>query len=630
MGFDRAPGPREATPAAPHRDAAAEAPSAVAAPAKDGGAVVVVEDGAQPGPGQLQRAQFMALVSAGARAATDEELAGSGRSAADCPYLEYWLGYYGGQSAKHLEQAVRRYAQPAADTPEAWVGAVVARVRSAVRAWRSGGEGEAGPAGGAPEPAGGGAAVQPKRADGGAGGPGNPGAVLGQLGPGRALDPGTRARMERAFGERFEDVRVHHDATGGGLAGQLSARAFTVGAHVAFAPGEHRPGTLDGDALLAHELAHVLQQRGGRAPAPAGAGPVRDGAELAADHAAAGALARLHGDALGPVEALGGRVSPVRGAGLQLQRCKKDSGPTATEVARLTRELEDVIREGTWRPSIRTRMYAALATPIEGRADERRAGRRSDLRGLGAVASVDRFAAGIRRLQADWAGLTPDERRGRVVSVAAAEMRTAGVPAFLSHSSNSMMAQASFNPGAWSFQIRAETTAAATLADADAAALADAAAHEARHAEQAFLAARLRAGEGRSAAQIASELLIPMSVAIAARAAPLGAGDADYALAQEMYRATVTDAATHAATDRRVDTEIAELDRRRVAAEGALADLRRDPSRSHYDAGVSARDALRAQIRAVEVAYQGYRDIPYERDAHEVGVSAGRAFRRGP
>ena len=44
------------------------------------------------------------------------------------------------------------------------------------------------------------------------------------------------------------------------MAGELGARAVTVGEHVAFAPGEYRPGTPVGDALLAHELAHVGQQ----------------------------------------------------------------------------------------------------------------------------------------------------------------------------------------------------------------------------------------------------------------------------------------------------------------------------------------------------------------------------------
>ncbi|MDQ4048465.1 MAG: DUF4157 domain-containing protein, partial [Actinomycetota bacterium] len=38
--------------------------------------------------------------------------------------------------------------------------------------------------------------------------------------------------------------------------------AFTVGSDVFFAAGEYRPGTPAGDELIAHELTHVVQQRG--------------------------------------------------------------------------------------------------------------------------------------------------------------------------------------------------------------------------------------------------------------------------------------------------------------------------------------------------------------------------------
>ena len=69
--------------------------------------------------------------------------------------------------------------------------------------------------------------------------------------------------MEGAFGANFSDVKVHNDSHSSRLAGQLQARAFTVGNHIGFAAGEYEPGTIIGDALLAHELAHVQQQRAG-------------------------------------------------------------------------------------------------------------------------------------------------------------------------------------------------------------------------------------------------------------------------------------------------------------------------------------------------------------------------------
>ena len=88
-------------------------------------------------------------------------------------------------------------------------------------------------------------------------------ALAAHLGPGQPLDGSTRTRMESAFGESFSQVRVHDDAPTAGLARDLGAQAFTLGEHVAFGQGSFRPGTPAGDALLAHELAHVVQQSGG-------------------------------------------------------------------------------------------------------------------------------------------------------------------------------------------------------------------------------------------------------------------------------------------------------------------------------------------------------------------------------
>jgi hypothetical protein len=43
-----------------------------------------------------------------------------------------------------------------------------------------------------------------------------------------------------------------------------STKAVTKDDEVHFRPGAYQPGTPDGDLLIAHELAHVVQQRGGR------------------------------------------------------------------------------------------------------------------------------------------------------------------------------------------------------------------------------------------------------------------------------------------------------------------------------------------------------------------------------
>lgn len=91
---------------------------------------------------------------------------------------------------------------------------------------------------------------------------------------GRPLDTAAREFMERRFGYDFGHVRVHADAAATGSARSVGARAYTVGQDVVFADGEYAPHTTAGRLLLAHELAHVIQQADGRGPG-AGTGIVQ-------------------------------------------------------------------------------------------------------------------------------------------------------------------------------------------------------------------------------------------------------------------------------------------------------------------------------------------------------------------
>ena len=80
---------------------------------------------------------------------------------------------------------------------------------------------------------------------------------------GHPLEPGVRKTMENHFGHDFSRVRVHADTRAAESARAVSANAYAVGEHVAFAAGRYAPGTPAGDRLIAHELAHVRQQSGG-------------------------------------------------------------------------------------------------------------------------------------------------------------------------------------------------------------------------------------------------------------------------------------------------------------------------------------------------------------------------------
>lgn len=99
-------------------------------------------------------------------------------------------------------------------------------------------------------------------------------------GPSEPLDAGTREFVESRMGHDFGHVRVHTGGTAARSAREVNALAYTMGPDVVFGEGRYRPGTAEGQKLLVHELAHVVQQRAGtvvrRQPANAASGTQLD------------------------------------------------------------------------------------------------------------------------------------------------------------------------------------------------------------------------------------------------------------------------------------------------------------------------------------------------------------------
>ena len=118
--------------------------------------------------------------------------------------------------------------------------------------------------------------------------------------PAHTLNADTHRLMAHRLGRRFDQVRVHADAQAAASAQKMGARAFTVGQHVVFGAGQFAPASPTGQALLAHELAHVAQQRNVNAEtagADSTALPVSrpgDASEVEAARVAGGALADGH------------------------------------------------------------------------------------------------------------------------------------------------------------------------------------------------------------------------------------------------------------------------------------------------------------------------------------------------
>lgn len=131
---------------------------------------------------------------------------------------------------------------------------------------------------------------------------------------GEPLDPSVRSRMERYYGRPFDDVEVRTEATD---AAAMGAKAYTVGTTVSFAPGQYQPDNLAGQAVIAHELAHVIQQSNATPGAGTDAGRALGGeigAGTASDERAANQALMT------------GRTAGLVGGGLRLSRCNGKSG----------------------------------------------------------------------------------------------------------------------------------------------------------------------------------------------------------------------------------------------------------------------------------------------------------------
>ena len=231
--------------------------------------------------------------------------------------VKTWFADASSRSASQLERALRDYLPAAggATTALAYVPLIEAKVRRELAAWTVEQEQQETPA------------ILPKLQPGATppADPLDPVSVAGRLKGGQPLDASVGARFGGVLGRELSSVRIHDSAAGAAVARDAGARAVAVGEHIAFAPGEYRPGTPVGDALLAHELAHVGQQ------ADAGPGTLARESDSAleqdADTVATGAVVGLWGGLSGGVSRLARLATPRLRSGLRLQSC---NGGTTT------------------------------------------------------------------------------------------------------------------------------------------------------------------------------------------------------------------------------------------------------------------------------------------------------------
>ena len=140
--------------------------------------------------------------------------------------------------------------------------------------------------------------------------------------PGKPLDKEVRATMEARFGHDFSRVRVHTEGSSAESARAVHARAYTVGQQIVFGERQYSPESEGGKTLLAHELAHTIQQGEGRHPVNGLAlSDPGDALEREADLAAAAAVVTQD------------YVMPTENAAPVLARAPDDPEPASTSTA---------------------------------------------------------------------------------------------------------------------------------------------------------------------------------------------------------------------------------------------------------------------------------------------------------
>ncbi len=259
--------------------------------ATEGQGQFLVEDSATPSEIQMRKSDFLQRLNSEVCQTVDEALQSTGLSSDNCPYIREVFARYQNSTPAEMEQVLQRY-EPStrfAQSADDLIEIIKVHVFAAAIQWAKTGE-----LFGIPESIAGlissgissvtsvvnnvtnaissvassvSSAVSSigdlffKAKPGGSKATQSPLAVMQSLGKGSPMNSSTRGRMESAFGTNFSDVQIHTDSKAAHLSNNMNARAFTVGKHIAFGSGEHKPGTLMGDALMAHELAHVEQQK---------------------------------------------------------------------------------------------------------------------------------------------------------------------------------------------------------------------------------------------------------------------------------------------------------------------------------------------------------------------------------
>lgn len=238
--------------------------------------------------------------------------------------------------------------------------------------------------------------------------------------------------------------------------------------------------------------------------------------------------------------------------------------------------------------------------------------------GLNVAGTGEAFGGDVQTQVVDeWATLaTPDARRDKLVELVNLRLAAAGVPTVTSAFDPNPVNAGSFNFPTWTMRIGQRRLGGDSIDEASARHVADTVYHEARHTEQWFRMAQLRAAQGLTARALAAELGIPARIATAARAAPLVRGSMQALIAQGWWDSVYGSGRAH---------------RNRVLTEVNAAATARNAARAAFDADGTPENRARldAALARFRTAFDAYRNLPEENDAWATGPAAAAGITGG-
>ncbi len=216
----------------------------------------------------------------------------------------------------------------------------------------------------------------------------------------------------RLFGRSFDGVRLHTGTTGHARASAVGANAVTVGRDIYFAPGAFAPDTPRGREIMAHELAHVIQQEGVGA---ADGAPVGERGTSYEREASAAASAVLAGRAATVSLRAGAAVAMRDEEPIDVKTwLSKYGAQAATEVGSQLADMQALPLGSSyvsWKSAASgNELIKAAAAPITGAGGELYGAILAYLAGEGAIEGVNRGR------DADASGMGPDEYKPGVAT----------------------------------------------------------------------------------------------------------------------------------------------------------------------------------------------------------------------